>query len=505
MTASIVLTGLAANDPVPGVYLETSFAQGPAAGDSSPRSILVLANATTAGAAVRDTTIYGPDTQVPLQSEAQMIGLGGTGSEAHRLFRRMARVNKNTAIYWVFVTESVGANATGTITITGTASSNGSIRIWVGDEYVDAPITSGDNVTTIAGNIVAAVNSMSWWPVTAANTAGVVTLTARQKGLRGNWIRFMTAITSGITSTSSVTVDTFLTGGTTADSNAAALATINPKAYYYIVSAAEDATQFGAVVSQVNTQASPTTGIRQRAFAGSIDTLANTITIATGVNAPRAEISWEEKSPWTPAELAGNAAAVYAQFENAVNPRTNFAGFGNDAVTQASWKVPASRVATAAPTRASIVSALNNGITPIATNSNGSTYIVNRITTRSLSGSTPDYRVRDAHKVTITDFFAADVAAKTVLQMAGKRIANDPIQGQRPPGPNVVTPLIYRALILTVIDQYDANDLLQNVPDIKAGLIVQRETNPTTRMSARVPLQPVDNALSFAVAVDQVA
>jgi len=113
--------------------------------------------------------------------------------------------------------------------------------------------------------------------------------------------------------------------------------------------------------------------------------------------------------------------------------------------------------------------------------------------------------VRDAHKVTITDFFAADVAAKTVLQMGGKRIANDPIQGQRPPGPNVVTPIVYKQLILTVIDQYDANDLLQNVAAIKAGLIVQRETSPTTRMSARVPLQPVDNALSFAVAVDQVA
>jgi phage tail sheath gpL-like len=505
MTASIVLTGLGANDPVPGVYIETNFAQGPAAGDSSPRSILVLANATTAGSATKDTVIYGPDTQVPLQTEAQMIALGGTGSEAHRLFRRMARVNKNTAIYWVFVTESAGAAATGVLTITGTASGNGSVRTWVGDEFVDTAITSGDNVTTIATNVVASINAMSWWAVTAANASGVITLTARNKGPRGNWLRFMQAVTSGITTATSVTVDTFMTGGTTADSNATALGTINPKSYYYIVSAAEDATQFGALVSQVNSQASPTTGIRQRAFAGSVDTLANAITIATGVNAPRAEVVWEEKAPWTPGELAANAAAVYAQFENAVNPRTNFAGFGNDTTTQAYWKVPASRTATAAPSRASLVSALNNGLTPIASNPNGSTYMVNRITTRSLSGSTPDYRVRDAHKVTITDFFAADVAAKTVLQMGGKRIANDPPQGTRPPGPQVVTPLIYKALILTVIDAYDNNDLLQNVADIKAGLIVQRETSPTTRMSARVPLQPIDNALSFAVAVDQVA
>lgn len=507
MGASIVLTGLAANDPVPGTYLETNFAQGPATGSDGELSMLVLANKLAAGSGTLDSVIYGPDTQVPLQTEADMIALAGTGSEAHRMFRRIAAVTRGNGpkVYWCFVTQSAGAQATATITYTTSATANGSTRFQLDEEFVEAAITSGDTVTTIAAAIVAAINTKTHWPVTASNISGVVTVTARQAGLRGNLLRFQASISSGIGTTVSPTIDTAFSGGTTADSSTTALATISPNRFYYIVSAAEDATQFGALLTQVDANAAPTVGLRQRCFAGSVDTLSNVNTIATGRNGARAEVVWSEKSPWTPAELAANAAAIYALFETKPNPRTNFANFGNDAKTAPYWKVPKSRTASAIPSRTSIKSALNNGVSPIGVNTNGTTYLVNRITTRSLSGAVADYRIRDAHKVTICDFFADDVQAKTVLQMAGKRIGNDPAGGQAPPGPDVVTPIIYKGLVFGVIDTYARNDLLQNVAQIKSGTDVQRETSPTTRMSARVPLQPVDNALQFAVAVDQVA
>src|SRR5262245_32346961 len=149
MSASIVLTGLSASDSVPGVYLETNFAQGPAAGSSAARSILVLANKTSAGAATVDSVIYGPDTLVPLQTEADMIALGGAGSEAHRLFRRIAAVNKDTAVYWVFVTASGGTAASNTVVVATTATGNGVHRLWVGDEFVDTSVATGDTAATI--------------------------------------------------------------------------------------------------------------------------------------------------------------------------------------------------------------------------------------------------------------------------------------------------------------------------------------------------------------------
>lgn len=506
MGASIVLTGLAANDPYPDTYIEVNFAQGEAAGSGSAYTMLVLANRLSTGAGTPDTVVYGPNSLVPLQTEADMIALAGAGSEAHRMFRRITKVNKDTEVNWVFVTESAGTQATGTIVIATTATGNGNHRAWVGDEFVDTAIATGDTAISIATAICTSINAKTHWPVTAANSGtATVTLTAKQKGPRGNWIRFMAAITSGIGTTTTATSDAFLTSGATADSNTTALATILSKRYYYLVSAAEDATQYGALVTQVNTQAAPTTGIRQRAFAGSVDTLANATTIATGINAARAELIWSEKSPFTPAELAANCAAVYSLFETPPNPRTSFVNFGNDAVSANYWVVPRSRTDSAAPTRANIKSALNNGISPIAVNPNGTTRLVNRITTRSLSGSTADYRIRAAHKVTICDFFADDLQAKATLQNAGKRLMDDPPKGGRPPGPQVVTPSTFLGQITGLLNAYDQNDLLQNLAVIKNGVVVQRETNPSTRLTARIPLQTVDNLEQIAVAVDQVA
>jgi len=507
MPASIVLTGLSANDPVPGTYLQVDFAQGEATGSSAERAILVLANKSSSGSATTNTVIYGPDTTVPLQTEADMIALGGPGSEAHRMFRRIAAVNKDTAVYWLFVTASGGTAASGTFVLATAATGNGNHRVWVGDEFVDTAIASGDAVDTIGAAIVTSVNAKTHWPVTASYDApsDTVTLTAKVAGPRGNWIRFMTAITSGIGTTTTGTSDAFLSSGATADSNTTALGTILSRRFYYIVSAAEDATQLGALVSQVNTQAAPTTGIRQRVFGGSVDTLANATTIATGINAARCEIVWAEKSTWTPAELAANQAAIAALFETSPNPRTNFANFGNDAVSSQYWKVSRPRSDAAIPTRASIKSALNNGLSPIGVNPTGTTYLVNRITSRSLSGSTADYRIRAAHKVTICDFFADDLQAKAALQNAGKRIANDPPEGAKSPGPQVVTPSIFRGQIYSLLNSYNENDLLQNLDAIKAGTIVQRETSPSTRMTARIPLQTIDNLEQIGVIVDQVA
>lgn len=505
MPGAITLPGLTANDPVPGAYLQINFAQGEAAGSGSPIEVLLMGNKLSTGSATVDTTVYGPDTSVQLQTEQDAINLFGTGSELHRMFRRFVDVNRDTTVRAIAVAESAGAQATGIIQFVGTATAPGSAKIFVHDEFIEIPIDTLDTPTVAAAAAVTAINQQTHWGVTASNAAGVLTLTAKQKGLRGNDIRFMPSISPSIGMSIPTAVDTAMSGGTVADSNSNALDTIEAQKYYYIVSAASDATQFGALVTQIGTQAAPTTGIRQRAFAGSVDTLANATTFATGRNSARADIVWSEKSPWTPSELAANMAAVVTLFETAPNPRTNFAGFGNDAVTQPYWFMPRPRLDSAVPSRTSIKSALNNGLTPIGVNPNGSTYIVNLITTRSLNGAINDYRIRDHHKVTICDFFGEDLLAKATLNFSGMRIGDDAPAGAQQPGPDVVTPSRFRNAVFTLLDVYAENDLLQRLAEIKVGTVVQRETNPSTRMGIRIPLQPVDNAYQFAIAIDQVA
>ncbi len=510
MSAEIALVGLTATEPLPGVFMEVNFAQGPSVGTGLTRAILVLANKTTAGTATVDTEIYGPDTVNQLQTESQMITLGGPGSEAHRLYQQMAKVTggeNGPPIYWLFVTESAGAKASGTVTIANAATGNATHRLWVGDESVDTGIFSGDAIGTIATAIAASVNAKTHWAVTAAAVGGVVTLTAKQNGLRGNQIRFQAAIIapSSIATTTTATADAFLSGGTTADSNTTALATILPRWFYTIVSAAEDATQVGALVSQVATQALAINGRRQRVFFGSNATSSAAITIAIGINSPRAEMVWSEKSPHTAAELAANQAVVYALEEaSELGFRTNFINYGNDAKTQPTWKIKAPRSATAWPTPATLRSLLNNGVTPLGVNPNGTTHIVDRFTTRSLNGAQPETRIREGHKVTICDRFADALSRRITDSSSGKVIGDDPPNGQAP-GPNMETPRTVKIKVFQTIAEFEANSKLQKVAEIKAGTIVQRETNPTSRMGISVPLATIDNFRQAAVQVNQVA
>src|SRR5688500_8682115 len=125
MPGSISLTGLTANDPTPGAYLEINFAQGEAAGSGSPIEVLLMGNMLSTGVATPDTVVYGPDSVVQLQTEQDAINLFGTGSELHRMFRRFTKVNKDTTLRAIAVTESAGSSATGTFRFVGTAAAAG--------------------------------------------------------------------------------------------------------------------------------------------------------------------------------------------------------------------------------------------------------------------------------------------------------------------------------------------------------------------------------------------
>lgn len=504
MPLSIPLTGLAANDPVPGNYIEVNFAQGPASSGQTDYPILLMGNKLSTGSADADGyAVFGPDTTIPLTSEADAVVLFGQGSELHRMYKRAVKVNQSTAIYAICVPESNGSKATKDIVITTNASANATLRVWVQDEFVDVGVVSGDTPTVQGDAVAAAINAMGDWAVTASNSSGTVTLTAKQKGLRGNFLRCSARYLNSSGSSVTPATQTVFAGGTTADSNVAALAAISSQRFYNIVSAAEDATQVGALVTQIGVMAAPIVGLRQRAFAGSVDTLGNATTFATGINSARAEIIWQQNSDLLPGEIAAHCAAGYALFEAPTPPRLNFSGFGTDAVTQPFWQIKAPLAGTV-PTRTQLKSALNNGLTPIAVGRSGSSYLVKRITSRSLSGSVNDYRIRDAHKVTVCDRYADDLVAKAALQFSGKLIGNDPLPGQRVPGSNVVTPRVFKAMVDRLTMDYAENDLLENEDTIKANTIVIREASPTTRISARVPLDIADILDQTATAVDQV-
>lgn len=505
MVSDISLTGLSANDPVPGEYIEVNFAQGDASLGTGVYNAIVMGGMTPSGAA-DFSVVYGPSTPFQLTSESDAITLFGEGSELHRMIRRFLKVNKTTPLYAIAVDDGYGTGALraeGEITLTGSATSGGVLRVFVDDEFVDVGFVSGDSLTDIAIDAVVNVNSKSHWPCFAQSSLGVITLFTKQAGDRSNQHRFFAQVRPITGSGLSVTpvVSTLFTGGTVQDDNTDALAAILPDRFYYIVSAANDTTQVGDLLDQVDSQSLPITGIRQRVFCGKTAALSNAIALTTSLNGARAEVQWLKESDMCGAELAANNAAVYALYEAPSVPKLNFDSFGDDASTSISWFVKAP-LSGAKPSRAEIFAALNAGVTPIGVRTTGSTYLVKRITSRYLNGAVVDYRIRDAHKVTVCDRYADDLIAKAAATLRGKQAGDDPVKNSPVPPDQVVTPRIIKASIDRLTDDYAEDALVQNADAIKAGTIVLR--GPATRMSARIPLQPVDILDQVAFKVDQV-
>jgi len=519
--ATINLVGIGSSWAVPGVYVELDFAQGPVSGSGSARTTLVLGSKTAAGSATADTAVYGPDTTVPCQTEADVIALFGAGSKCHRAYLRFTGVNQTTSLYFIAVAPSAGAAATLTETITATATGPGTHRTYCEDMFVDTAINVGDTPAAIAANIVASVNSQTRWPVTASSAAGVVTYTAVEAGPEGNWIRMQgQMIGSGVGSATSLTANTFMSGGATAENNTNALVTIASTRYYYIVSMQSDAENLARLQAQVDSMALPITGIRQRFIAGSNDTTANAITMATTLNDARGELVWCRATDVAPGEAAAHMTGVYASLEQGaafgVN-RKNFSLFPTSPTDAASWQLTGGRAGVGgAPTKITLQSLLQNGVTPITVLPNGSAQLVKRITTRSLDGTVSDFRVRDAHKVSVCDYWCDDAAALTALEFGGKDLLPDPVQGQPPPPPVATTPSLWGNELKRLVNDYGNAGQWSYPPGatpqpgqtpadvINATAVIQAETNPPDRLSALFQLSPVNIADTFNILAQQV-
>lgn len=517
--STVANIGVPDNYATPGDFLQINFGVGPGGGDVSVYGILVVANRTTAGAGVVDTTVYGPNTSPAIQTETDVIALAGTGSEAHRMWLRLRSVLDKSQtvgvtappVYMIFPTESVGAQASLDFALLNVSTGAAVLRFYCQDEWCDTQIANLQVVDSIGAALAQSINNMTRWPITATYNSSTDTLTvlSRNHGLRANEIRVSAKIVSGSTATTIANnVSTPLAGGTTADSWTTALATILPTRYYYICSpdTSVSGTTFDDLVTQVLTQANPLLGIRQVVVSACIGTqgAGSTIAATPAINTERAELAWLQTPELTAGELAAKTAGVLSVFES-LDWAYNFRNFGKGTIrgirTQDFWNVPAPQTQANWPTPTSIETALNNGLMPIGITTSGQTYMTWSICTRHKNGSNFDYRARSSHLRSVLDRWCDELLAEYDARFGGSTIIDDLGPGDPVPGPRTVQPQQILALIFEKIDKY-ANKQIKNAKAIKAATIVQRDPAVQSRTGARIPMRVIDLLLQNLVEVD---
>jgi phage tail sheath gpL-like len=128
-----------------------------------------------------------PDTPIAVGTQAQADEHYGIGSEMSRMFKAFYANNFANEVWGLGVAEPIGGvAATGTLTVATQQTEAGSIHLYIGGQHVSTNIGASDTVTEVASAIEAAINEEEDLPVLADALAGVITLTAKWKGISGN-------------------------------------------------------------------------------------------------------------------------------------------------------------------------------------------------------------------------------------------------------------------------------------------------------------------------------
>ena len=535
---TISIPGLGSAQKTPAVYLNVILGGPGTSAGAAPEKILLVGNligSALSGASPAFSVSAGTmpvATPTFCASASDAVALCGSGSELARMASAVFAQYPSANVYLCAVAESGGAAGAAALTVATTATGAGTVRLRLCEQVIDVAVASGDTATVIAAAIADAINDNASLPYTAQNSSGVVTITAKHAGPRGNSLIVDAYIvtsaspveqrvtSSGITSPfsstfqwtsvgSTIGAEYPLTGGSTADNYTNALAAVAAQKFGRIVVAANDATNIGRLVTHLNSLAAVSVGLRQQGIAATIDTLANATTLATGQNSSRLQVAWHHASKVPGPEVAAVLAAARLAGDTAVggvlggessDPAANLDG------VQLAVLLAQTNVADQ-PTATEIESALNNGLACVVPSSArpGLTALSRSITSRSLYLGVPNYAVIDTEFVTVCDYVADDLQSSLAVTYQGFKLGADSTNGTPPLAPNVTTPSLVRSFILDKLAGYEVRAILRDVTANASLLAVQADPVVSGRLNCEIPCEPVSGLHIIAGNVRQLA
>ena len=189
-------------------------------------------------------------------------------------------------------------------------------------------------------------------------------------------------------------------------------------------------------------------------------------------------------------------AAVRSKWEN-TDAAYPLAGYG-----ESDWQVPAAYDTADWPTGDEQNEAINDGVTPIASNSSGS-YIVMSVNTRSKNsaGTVDDFRATETHRVSVGDFIAESVVSLWNGNHQGKKFSDDELLADGTVNPNqtlrrgVLKPSQWRKELASLLEDFSERGrsvvLLQQIDETLSSI---RSVKTGSRMETGFDIATIDHA-----------
>lgn len=512
MGTPATIVGFSSSNKRPGYYGETKYGAGAISAASVPLVLLLSGLKLSGGSATANQDI------VTILSADDADAYFGAGSELARMCYA-ALLQDGVTIKAGAIPEAGGAaSATLTITIAGSWTAGGTLSYRINGETITQSTGAADTLANVVTNLTATLNNNARRPYSASGntSSGVITITIRNKTVRGNqYIVFQdtSKIASGMTSvlgggTPVTGGGVPFSGGSGADSCATFLTLLTSTLYDRIVCSENDSTNLGVWNTQLSSNAAPEPGLTEHFITAVNGSLSAATALATALNMERMQLMWYlncETAPW---EMSSYFAAVRSATEQTdpcaayddlllvnVAPQSQVADFPNDATLQ---------------------SALNNGVTPVYTK-NGQALLCRSITTHSLNGSTPDYRTIDTSDAYVPDFVRNDIGLmwNTEFKPANPRVADDPPASARPLPSGVGTPSNWNATVTKKLRNYE-NGILSNsssptaqtvppiISDVDDNLPESSYSTSQRAIIGVIPVVPAANQHAIGVSVRNV-
>lgn len=412
-----------------------------------------------------------------LQGAADAKSQGGSGSMLALMAAAYAQNDPLGEVWALSLADDPAAvAASGTLTLTGQATAPGSLALYVAGQLVSLPVTTTQTVASIATALAGAINGVPDVPVTAAANAGVVTLTAKNKGLAGNDIdirlNYRGAASGEVTPAGLQVAIVAMANGATNPQLAGPLATLGDLPFDFIVSPYTDAASVAALSALLNDQAGR--------WSWDIQVYGHVFMAMRG----------------TTGQLATYGATQNDQHTSCMgfydSPTPNFvwaAAFAGAAAVslKADPGVPLQTVQVrgvlAPPLASRFPLGLRNtllfdGISTFTVDQAGNVSIENAITTYQKNAlGQADNSYLEVETMFLLAFVLRSLASVVRTKYARVKLAADGTRFQ--PGSNVVTPSVIRADIIAQYRTLESGGFVQNSSAFAQALqVVQNAQNP---------------------------
>lgn len=474
------------NIRVPWTYIEFDNSNASSGAATLTHKMLILGQKLSSGTAVANEIVR-------VTSVAEAKTLFGAGSMLALMADTLFKNNSFTEAYFCPQDEpGAGVAASGTITYTATDALAGTIYLYIGGKQITAGVTAAMTATQVATAVKDAINADTDLPVTAANTAGVVTITCKWKGLTGNKINIRhnynrgEALPSGVGATIVA-----MASGTAAPTLTAAIAAMGDTHYTEVCLPYNDATSTTAITTEGDLRWGPLVQKEFFAYAAEDDTLGNLGTLGNSLNTPFISIMHCRKSPTPPFQVAAavTGAVAYSSGVDPAVPLKTIKLVGVMAPAEADRFTLAERN-----------SLLFDGISTFTVGADGSVYIELLITTyKTNAAGADDISYMGVERLQTLRYLRYDLRNFILAKYPRHKLGDD--SKTYGAGQKVMTPKTMRAELIARFLLWQELALVEDITGFIAGLIVERNSSNPDRLDIHIEPNIINQFLVSAVQI----